>query len=67
MKWDPDAIVSVVFSNADATPKKTVIRMGGDAVASVMAWYAGYHAGDRYTVRVDGRLVPMDGNGEPLP
>lgn len=66
MKWDPDAIVTLVFNNLDASPRVTTIRLGGDAVTPVMAWYAAYHSGDRYTVTVDRLDVAMDRNGEPL-
>ena len=56
--------VKLVFSNADATPKTTVLHLRRDAVPHVMAWYGAYFAGDRYTVTMDGRNVRMDQNGE---
>ena len=59
-------MVRIVFNNADATPKTEVIDAGEDAVSRIMAWYGAYFAGDRYTVTVDGRNVPMDQDGEPL-
>jgi hypothetical protein len=55
----------LVFNNADATPKTEVIECSDASVARIMAWYGGYFAGDRYTVTLDGRNVPMDQNGEP--
>ena len=58
-------MVRLVFSNADATPKTTVLDVSAEAVPDIMAWYGAYCAGDRYTVSVDGRNVPMDQNGEP--
>ena len=58
-------MVKLVFNNADATPKTEVIQCHPDSVARVMAWYGAYFAGDRYTVAVDGRNIPMDQNGEP--
>ena len=57
--------VRLVFSNADATPKTTVLDVSAEAVPDIMAWYGAYCSGDRYTVTVDGRNVPMDQNGEP--
>jgi hypothetical protein len=57
----------LVFNNADATPKTEVIECSDASVARIMAWYGGYFAGDRYTVALDGRNVPMDQNGEPTP
>ena len=58
-----DDIVTLVFNNAEATPKSTVLRIHRDSVASVMDWYGAFCAGDRYTVAMDGRNVPMDING----
>ena len=55
----------LVFMNADATPKNVAIDIGRDSVRHVMAWYGAYFAGDRYTVSLDGRNIPIDGNGEP--
>jgi len=60
-----DPICTLVFSNADATPKNQKLVVHRDAVSIIMAWYGGYYAGDRYTVTVDGRNMPMDQNGEP--
>ena len=57
-------IVTLVFNNADATPKSQVLRVRRDSVARIMAWYGAYYAGDRYTVTVDGRNVRMDPDGE---
>jgi hypothetical protein len=57
-------MVRLVFSNADATPKTEVIECHRDSVARIMAWYGAYFAGDRYTVTLNGRNVPMDQNGE---
>ena len=58
-------IVRLAFNNADATPKKTALRVELAAVPEIMAWYFVYHAGDRYKVAIDGRNVRMDHNGEP--
>lgn len=60
-----EPIVMLVFNNADATPRSTVIRVSADSVPHVMAWYGAYFAGDRYTVTLDGRNVRMDMNGGP--
>lgn len=61
-----DGVVTLVFNNADATPKSTVLRIHRDSVAPVMDWYGAFYAGDRYTVTVGGRNVPMDQNGGKL-
>lgn len=55
----------LVFKNADATPKMLVIETTDACVRHVMAWYAAYHDGDRYTVTFDGENLNMDQNGEP--
>jgi hypothetical protein len=31
-----------------------------------MAWYGAFYAGDRYTVTLNGRLLPIDQNGAPI-
>lgn len=59
-------LATLVFNNADATPKTEVVRLHPDSVAQVMCWYGSHFAGDRYTVALDGRNVPMDINGEPV-
>ena len=59
-------MVSLVFMNADATPKTVKLELDVSAVPHVMAWYGAYFAGDRYTVALDGRNVPMDHNGETI-
>lgn len=59
-------MMKLVFNNADATPKTVLIQCDAASVPHIMAWYGAYFAGDRYTVALDGRNVPMDINGEPL-
>ena len=54
----------LVFMNADATPKNVALEVSAAAAPHIMAWYGAYFAGDRYTVAIDGRNVPMDVNGE---
>lgn len=61
-----DDLVTLVFNNSDATPKSTVLLIHQNSVAPVMDWYGAFYAGDRYTVTVDGRNVPMDQNGGKL-
>ncbi|MCA2590195.1 MAG: hypothetical protein IM509_05445 [Microcystis sp. M31BS1] len=56
-------IVRLVFNNADATPKSSVLDVAEENVSDIMNWYGAYFAGDRYTVTVDGRNIRMDGNG----
>lgn len=58
-------MVTLVFNNAEATPKSVVVKVSEDSVYDVMCWYGAYFAGDRYTVTKDGRNVRMDINGEP--
>lgn len=57
-------LVTLVFNNADATPKSEVVHVHPDSVAQVMRWYGAFSAGDRYTVTQDGRNIRMDLNGE---
>jgi hypothetical protein len=57
-------MVRLVFSNAETKPKTVALDVSQESVAPIMAWYGAYHAGDRYTVTVDGRNVPFDPNGE---
>ena len=57
---------TLVFSNADATPKNQTIKCATESVAPIMAWYGSFFAGDRYTVSLDGRNVKIDGDGEPM-
>lgn len=63
---NPYEIVNLVFMNADAKPKNLLLKIDLASVAVVMSWYYAYHYGDRYTVAVNGRNVPMDKNGEPV-
>jgi hypothetical protein len=60
-------ICTLVFSNADATPKTAVVVVARESVHLVMEWYGSHHAGDRYTVTLNGRNAPMGINGEPCP
>ena len=57
-------MVRLVFNNAEATPKTVALDVSAEAVPEIMAWYGAYCSGDRYTVTMDGRNVPMDQNGE---
>jgi hypothetical protein len=59
-------IGTLVFMNADATPKNISVRCSAESVAPIMDWYGAYWAGDRYTVAFNGRNIPMDINGESL-
>ena len=52
------------FINSDATPKAQKVRVDSMSIASVMAWYGAYYAGDRYRVLIDGEKVEKDQNGE---
>ena len=55
----------LIFNNADATPKTEVVECSAESVHKIMAWYGAYHAGDRYTVTLNGKNVAMDQNGVP--
>jgi hypothetical protein len=57
-------MVRLVFANADAKPKVVAVDVSRESVPHIMAWYGAYCAGDRYTVTMDGRNVPMGRNGE---
>lgn len=62
-----DPIVRLVFSNADACkPRNVTIECRRAAVPRIMAWYGAFFAGDRYTVTLNGRLLPIDQNGAPI-
>jgi len=56
--------VTLSFINNDATPKAVTFDVSKDGVAPIMSWYGAYHAGDRYSVHVDGVKVKKDQNGE---
>ena len=55
----------LVFNNADSVPKSSVLDIHMDGVFMVCQWYAGFYAGDLYTVTLNGRNIPLDHNGEP--
>jgi len=61
-----DKIVTLVFMNADSTPKNTKIICSQNSVYDIMCWYGAYCSYDRYTVACDGHDIPMNQNGEPL-
>lgn len=56
----------LTFLNADASPKRRIVKVGESSIPLVMVWYGAYHAGDRYRVFVDGHCVRKDQNGELL-
>jgi hypothetical protein len=57
---------ALVFHNRESRTRNIKVNVCRDSVASLMAWYGAYYAGDTYTVSYDGRNVPMDQNGEPV-
>ena len=59
-----DTTRELLFVNKDAKPKKVCLQVDTASIASIMAWYGAYFAGDRYKVSVDGKRVQMDQNGE---
>ena len=65
-KWDTGKSNKLVFVRfANETADKVVgIFCGQDNVNVIACWYAEYHSGDKYTIRVDGKLQKLDQNGE---
>jgi hypothetical protein len=59
--------VRIKFSNRSATPKEIEFDISKEAVEPMMSWYGAYHAGDRYSVSIDGKKVKKDINGELIP
>lgn len=57
-------MITLEFLNIDARPKKTEIKCAAESIASIMAWYGGFHAGDRYAVYAGGVKLKKDQNGE---
>jgi hypothetical protein len=57
-------MVELKFVNSDAKPKVSTVRCDTASIASVMAWYGAYFAGDRYAVYADDVKLPKDQNGE---
>lgn len=57
-------LVELVFTNSDARPKVTTVRVCPDSIAPIMAWYGAFFAGDRYTVHANGEKLAKDRNGE---
>lgn len=58
-------VKALVFSNAEATPKNMTIYTTEECVTSIMVMYGSHFSGDRYTVSLDGRNIPIDHNGWP--
>jgi hypothetical protein len=42
----------------------SVLHVSLASVPAIMAWYGAYYAGDRYTVKVNSKVVEKDQNGE---
>lgn len=57
-------MIELTFSNRDATPKLTTLKVDSASIAPIMAWYGAFYAGDRYVVRADGMKLCKDQNGE---
>ena len=60
-------MIQLILTNANATPRQTIVNCDGASVAPIMAWYAAYNSGDRYMVTRDGRSMPVDANGNISP
>lgn len=52
------------FVNKRSKSASVSMLVEDNAIAEVMKWYGAYHAGDRYTVKVDDVTVRKDRNGE---
>lgn len=61
-------IRNLTFENKDASPEESrhSFDVAAEAIPVIMQWYGGFHAGDEYTVTVDGKEVYTDRNGELL-
>lgn len=59
--------VELKFVNSDARPKVKAVLCDTSSIATIMAWYGAYYAGDRYSVFADAVKLPKDRNGELLP
>lgn len=59
-------MITLTFTNKDAVPQKITLRVSEGSIPYIMAWYGAYYAGDDYTVAKNGRVIPMDQNGEPI-
>lgn len=57
-------MIELKFVNSDARPKVTTVRCDTASIASIMAWYGAFFAGDRYAVYADDLKLPKDQNGE---
>jgi hypothetical protein len=57
-------LAELMFVNVDAKPKVSVLHVSLASVPAIMAWYGAYYAGDRYTVKVNSKVVEKDQNGE---
>lgn len=56
-------IVTLAFENADAILDEEVL-CERDSVPLIMQWYESHHAGDNYTVFINGTPILKDMNGE---
>ena len=55
--------VKLAFDNRDAN-SFTEMDVSPNACKLIAQWYGGYHAGDDYTVLIDGEKIEKDQNGE---
>lgn len=56
-------LVVLQFKNRTARTENS-FTVEREACASICDWYGGFHAGDKYTVRVDGTIQKLGVNGE---
>lgn len=52
------------FKNKTAKSDYTIEVADRRGCQLVASWYGAFHAGDRYTVEIDGAVVPHDQNGD---
>ena len=56
--------VTITFTNSDASPKVVEIVCALQSCPYIASWYGAFFAGDRYNIKIDGKLVKKDHNGE---
>lgn len=56
-------IVTVEIKNRTANRASTRFSCSAASVAKIVVWYASHCSGDKFTVRIDGKIVPHDVNG----
>lgn len=58
------SLIRMVFKNRDATPKTVSIICQASNQHDIAAWYGSFFAGDNYDLKIDGKRVRLDQNGQ---